>query len=208
MTITPLLDEIAACRVCEAYLPLGPRPVLRASDPAARILVVGQAPGTKVHASGIPWDDASGKRLRDWLGVTPDEFYDESLFAIMPLGFCYPGRGKGGDNPPRPECAPLWHARVRAFLPDIQLTLLIGAYAHAYYLGDRRKASLGETVKAWQDYLDDGFLPLVHPSPRNQMWLRRNPWFETDIVPFLRERVRSCLSQPPSLLTPSAAQSG
>ncbi len=208
MTITPLLDEIAACRVCEAHLPLGPRPVLRASDPAARILVVGQAPGTKVHASGIPWDDASGKRLRDWLGVTPDEFYDESRFAIMPMGFCYPGRGKGGDNPPRPECAPLWHARVRAFLPDIQLTLLIGAYAHAYYLGDRRKASLGETVKAWQDYVDDGFLPLVHPSPRNQMWLRRNPWFEADIVPFLRERVRSCLSQPPSLLTPSAAQSG
>ena len=208
MTITPLLDEIAACRVCAAHLPLGPRPVLRASDPAARILVVGQAPGTRVHASGIPWDDASGKRLRDWLGVTPDEFYDESWFAIMPMGFCYPGRGKGGDNPPRPECAPLWHDRVRAFLPNIRLTLLIGAYAHAYYLGARRKASLGETVKAWQDYVDDGFLPLVHPSPRNQMWLRRNPWFEAEIVPFMRERVRSCLSQPQSPSIPSAAKSG
>ncbi len=208
MTITPLLDQISACRVCEAHLPLGPRPVLRVSDTAARILIVGQAPGTRVHASGIPWDDASGKRLRDWLGVTPNQFYDQSQFAIMPMGFCYPGRGKGGDNPPRPECAPLWHDRVRAFLPNIRLTLLIGAYAHAYYLGDRRKASLGETVKAWQNYVDDGFLPLVHPSPRNQMWLRRNPWFEADIVPFLRERVRSCLSQQQSPSTPSAAKSG
>jgi uracil-DNA glycosylase len=194
MTISPLLEDIRACRLCDAHLPLGPRPVLRAASPEARVLIVGQAPGTKVHASGIPWDDASGKRLRDWMGVEPEAFYDETRFAIVPMGFCYPGRGKGGDNPPRPECAPLWHERVRTHLPNIKLTLLVGAYAHAHYLGDRRKATLGETVRAWHDYIDDGFLPLVHPSPRNQMWLRRNPWFEAEIVPYLREQVRACLS--------------
>ncbi len=153
------------------------------------MLIVGQAPGTKVHASGIPWDDASGKRLRDWLGVTPEIFYDEAQFAIVPMGFCYPGRGKGGDNPPRPECAPQWHERVRGYLPNVKLTLLIGSYALAHYLGNTRKATLGETVRAWHDYVDQGFLPLVHPSPRNQMWLRRNPWFEAEIVPYLREQV-------------------
>jgi uracil-DNA glycosylase len=185
----PLLDEIAACTACAAHLPLGPRPVVRAADPHAKILIVGQAPGTKVHASGIPWNDASGKRLRDWLGVTPAQFYDESLFAIVPMGFCYPGRGKGGDNPPRPECAPLWHDRVRAILPNIRLTLLIGTYAQAHYLGSRRKATLGETVRAWREYVPGGYLPLVHPSPRNGIWLRKNPWFEADIVPYLKEHV-------------------
>ncbi len=188
-----LLDEISACTVCSARLPLGPRPVVRASDPRAKILIIGQAPGTKVHASGVPWDDASGKRLRDWLGVTPDEFYDERLFAIMPMGFCYPGRGKGGDNPPRPECAPLWHERVLASLPNIQLTLLIGAYAQARYLGAQRKASLTETVQAWESYVPSGYLPLVHPSPRNQMWLRRHPWFENDVTPWLRSHIRHIL---------------
>lgn len=168
--------------------------MVQAGDPRAKILIIGQAPGTKVHASGIPWDDASGKRLRDWLGVTPAQFYDESLFAIMPMGFCYPGRGKGGDNPPRPECAPLWHERVRATLPDIKLTLLIGAYAQAHYLGSRRKATLGDTVRAWRDYIDDGYLPLVHPSPRNQIWLKRNPWFETEIVPYLRSTIMTALT--------------
>lgn len=190
----PLLDEITACTACAAHLPLGPRPVVRASDPRAKILIIGQAPGTKVHASGIPWDDASGKRLRDWLGVTPDQFYDERRFAIMPMGFCYPGRGKGGDNPPRPECAPLWHDRVRATLPNIKLTLLIGTYAQAHYLGSRRKATLGETVRAWRDYIDDGYLPLVHPSPRNQIWLKRNPWLEAEIVPYLRAHVADWLT--------------
>lgn len=198
MTLSALLEEIAACRVCEAHLPLGPRPVLRASDPAAKILIVGQAPGTKVHASGIPWDDTSGKRLRNWLGVTPKVFYDESKFAIVPMGFCYPGRtvdakGRGGDNPPRPECAPLWHPRVLSHLPNIRLTLLIGSYAQAWYLRDRRRATLGETVRAWADYADSGFLPLVHPSPRNQMWLRRNAWFEAEIVPYLRQKVAEFL---------------
>ncbi len=195
----PLLERIAACRVCEAFLPLGPRPVVRASDPRAKILIVGQAPGTKVHASGIPWDDASGKRLRGWLGVEPEAFYDESKFAIVPMGFCYPGRaatskGRGGDNPPRPECAPLWHEAIRKTLPNIVLTLLVGSYAHAYYLRERHRATLGETVKAWRDYEPSGFIPLVHPSPRNQIWLKRNPWFESEVVPHLRERVTACLT--------------
>jgi uracil-DNA glycosylase len=189
-----LLDNITACTACTLHLPLGPRPVVRASDPRARILIIGQAPGTKVHASGVPWDDASGKRLREWLGVTPGQFYDESLFAIMPMGFCYPGRGKDGDNPPRPECAPLWHDRVRATLPDIRLTLLIGTYAQARYLGDSRKNTLGETIRAWRDYINEGYLPLVHPSPRNQIWLKRNPWFEAEIVPYLKGAVMTALT--------------
>ena len=194
MTIPTILSEISACRVCEAHLPLGPRPVVRI-DPRARILIVGQAPGTKVHASGVPWDDASGKRLRDWLGVTPDTFYDPAVFAIVPMGFCYPGRGSGGDNPPRPECAPLWHDRVLGTLPNIKLTLLIGAHAQARYLGQRCKATLGETVRAWQDYAEDGLFPLVHPSPRNGIWLSRNPWFEAEIVPAMRGRVQTILAE-------------
>ncbi|MGN6207460.1 uracil-DNA glycosylase family protein [Asticcacaulis sp.] len=189
-----LLAEIAACTTCAAHLPLGPRPVVQAADPRAKILIVGQAPGLKVHLTGIPFNDASGARLRDWMGVTPEQFYDPSKIAIMPMGFCYPGRGKGGDNPPRPECAPLWHERVRAALPDIKLTLLIGAYAQNYYLGSRRKATLGESVRAWRNYIDDGYLPLVHPSPRNQIWLRRNPWFETEIVPYLRSAIVTALA--------------
>lgn len=188
-----LRDEIAACTACAAHLPLGPRPVVRASDPRARVMIIGQAPGTKVHASGVPWDDASGRRLREWLGVTPEQFYDESLFAIMPMGFCYPGRGAGGDNPPRPECAPLWHDRILATLPDIKLTLLIGQYAQARYLGDKRKATLGETVRAWRDYATSGYLPLVHPSPRNAIWLKKNPWFEAEIVPYLKVHVASAI---------------
>ena len=188
-----LFDEISACTHCAAHLPLGPRPVVRACDPRARILIIGQAPGTKVHASGVPWDDASGKRLRDWLGVTPEQFYDQSLFAIMPMGFCYPGRAVkakgGGDNPPRPECAPLWHNKIMRALPNIRLTLLIGAYAQERYLGERRKATQGDTIRAWRDYIDDGFLPLVHPSPRNGLWLRNNPWFEDEVVPYLKDHV-------------------
>src|SRR6185312_5892111 len=138
--------------------------------------------------------DASGRRLRDWLGVEPTAFYDESKFAIVPMGFCYPGRGGGGDNPPRPECAPLWHAALLKTLPDIALTLLVGGHAQAYYLRDKRKATLGETVRAWRDYEPSGFIPLVHPSPRNQIWLKRNPWFEAEVVPHLRDSVASCLS--------------
>ncbi|MGN6519658.1 MAG: uracil-DNA glycosylase family protein [Dokdonella sp.] len=182
-----LLAEIRACRACAANLPLGPRPVLQAQA-GARILIVGQAPGARVHASGIPWDDASGKRLREWLGVDATTFYDASRFAIVPMGFCYPGRDRGGDNPPRPECAPLWLDRLLAQLPAVRLTLLIGQYAQQRFLGTTRKPSLTDTVRAWRDY-GAAVLPLPHPSPRNQAWLKRNPWFEADVVPELRARV-------------------
>jgi len=186
-----LFDDIAACRVCAPFLPLGPRPVVQAADPAARVLIIGQAPGRKVHETGIAWDDASGRRLRDWMQVRADDFYDMAKFALMPMGFCYPGKGRGGDNPPRPECAPLWHGKIRAQLPHIGLTLLIGTYAHAAYLGAERQRTLGETVQQARLYAEKGFFPLVHPSPRNQIWLRKNPWFEADIVPELRRRLRA-----------------
>jgi len=184
-----LLREVRACRRCEQHLPLGPRPVLRA-DERARVLIVGQAPGTRVHATGIPWNDPSGDRLRHWLDVERDEFYDESRFAIIPAGLCYPGRGRSGDLPPRPECAPLWHPRLRASLPRIELTLLIGRYAQAYYLQERQRRTLTATVHAWREYLPD-FFPLPHPSPRNTLWLRVNPWFEQSVLPELRLRIRA-----------------
>ncbi len=196
-----LLDEVRACRVCEPHLPLGCRPVLRGRS-SARLLVVGQAPGTKVHASGIPWDDASGKRLREWMGVGAETFYDESRVAIVPMGFCYPGRGKGGDLPPRPECAPLWHPRLRAAMPNIALTLLIGRYAQAYYLGAERRATLAETVRAWRSY-GPSLLPLPHPSPRNTRWLKQNAWFEREVVPVLRDRVRGAIRHSARLSPPS-----
>jgi uracil-DNA glycosylase len=183
-----LLAEARACRVCAAHLPLGPRPVLRAR-PGARLLIVGQAPGTRVHESGVPWDDRSGDRLRDWLRLDREAFYDDSRVAIVPMGFCYPGRDPGGgDKPPRPECAPLWHPPLRAALPKVALTLLVGLYAQAHYLGRRRQGSLTETVRAWRDY-DPEFLPLPHPSWRSTAWLKRNPWFEADLLPELRHRV-------------------
>lgn len=183
-----VLAEARACRHCEKHLPLGPRPVLRAS-PSARVLIVGQAPGTKVHETGIPWNDASGDRLRDWLGVTRDTFYDESLFAIVPMGFCYPGRQpQGGDNPPRPECAPMWHPRLRPLLPEIRLTLLVGSYAQAHYLGDRRGKTMTETVRAFRDHLP-AFLPTPHPSWRTTHWIKKNPWFERELLPELQSRI-------------------
>jgi uracil-DNA glycosylase len=186
-----VLADARACRICAADLPLGPRPVLRASV-TARLLIVGQAPGTRVHATGIPFNDPSGDRLRDWLGIGRDVFYDEALIAIMPTGLCYPGRGRGGDLPPRPECAPTWHGPVRALMPRIGLTLLVGSYAQAHYLGPRRGATLTETVQRWREYLPD-FLPTPHPSPRNTLWLKRRPWFEADVVPELRRRVHALL---------------
>jgi uracil-DNA glycosylase len=182
-----LLTDVRACRVCAPYLPLGPRPVVRAKR-EARILIVGQAPGARVHASGIPWDDASGKRLRDWLGIDSTTFYDESQIAIIPMGFCYPGRGAGGDKPPRPECAPLWMDRLLAELPEIELTLLIGQYAQRRFLGSRSKSSLTDTVAAWAEYAP-AFIPLPHPSPRNQAWFQRHPWFASDVLPMLRRTV-------------------
>ena len=186
-----LLSQARGCTLCAEHLPLGPRPVLRASV-TARLLLVGQAPGTKVHATGVPWNDPSGDRLRDWLQMDRDSFYDESRLAIVPMGLCYPGRGAGGDSPPRPECAPRWHGKLRALMPQLQLTLLIGAYAQAYYLGAGRKATLAETVKAWRDY--GMFIPMPHPSPRNRMWLRKNAWFEAEVVPAIRKRVAAALT--------------
>ena len=192
MALATLVTDIRNCRECAKYLPLGPRPIIQLGA-NARLLIIGQAPGAKVHASGIPWDDASGDRLRAWLGVTRDQFYDAKKIALMPMGFCYPGKGTSGDMPPRAECAPLWHDKILKRLPNIQLTLLIGQYAQERYLGSRRKATLTETVQAWRDYADDGFLPIVHPSPRNGIWLRKNPWFEKDVVRYIKKKVADIL---------------
>lgn len=186
-----LLAEVRACRLCEASLPLEPRPVLRASE-TARLLVVGQAPGTLVHGSGIPWNDASGMRLRDWLRIDRDAFYDESRVAIVPMGFCYPGRGASGDLPPRPECSQTWHPRLLPMLTDVRLVLAIGQYAQQYFLGAQRKKTLTDTVRAWEDYAPRYF-PLPHPSPRNIAWFQHNPWFEREVLPALRERVAIAL---------------
>lgn len=192
MSLPQLLAQVRQCVECSAHLPLGPRPVVRLHA-GAKLLIIGQAPGTKVHASGIPWDDASGVRLRDWLGLTADQFYVEKNVAIMPMGFCYPGKGTSGDLPPRPECAPLWHDKILKHLPNIKLTLLIGQYAQERYLGDARKENVTETVRAWKHYVKDGYLPLVHPSPRNGIWLTKNKWFEKEIVPYLRKKVKEIL---------------
>lgn len=170
---------------------MGANPVLRA-HPKARILVVGQAPGIRVHQTGIPWNDPSGNRLRDWLGVNRETFYNEQLFAIIPMGFCYPGSGERGDLPPRPECAPLWHAKLLEHLPYLELTLLIGNYAQKYYLKGKTKSNLTETVKGWKHY-GPGIFPLPHPSPRNNIWLKKNPWFEKHLVRDLRKRIEEIL---------------
>ncbi len=192
-TLSDLVAEVRACRICEGALPLGPRPVVRMAE-GARVLIIGQAPGTRVHETGLPWNDRSGDRLRDWLEMDREAFYDPARIAIMPMGFCYPGRlPRGGDAPPRPECAPRWHARLRSALPAVRLTLLVGSYAQAWYLGSRRKATMTETVAAWRDYLPD-FVPLPHPSWRNTAWLGRHPWFESELVPVLRRRVKDALS--------------
>ena len=186
-----LLNEIKACRVCEASLPLGPRPVLVANA-SAKILIVGQAPGIRVHESGIAWDDQSGNRLRDWMGITTEDFYDETKVAIVPMGFCYPGTQNGGDLPPRKECAEHWHERLMAQLIDIKLTLVIGRYAQGYLLGQRNKTNLTKTVEAWKEYRPK-YIPLPHPSPRNHRWLKKNAWFVDEVIPYLRQRVRRVL---------------
>ena len=187
-----LLAEVRACRLCEADLPLGPRPVLQASA-SARLLIVSQAPGTKVHETGLPFNDPSGDRLRDWLGVDRPTFYDAKRIALVPMGFCYPGRdARGGDKPPRPECAPLWQPQIRPKLKKVELTLLVGLYAQAFYLGRARGKSLTETVRAWREHLP-AFLPLPHPSWRNTAWLKKNPWFESELLPELRQRVHALI---------------
>ena len=186
-----LLKQIRSCRSCEKELPLGPRPVLRASR-SSKILIVGQAPGTRVHESGIPWNDPSGDRLRDWMQLDREQFYDESRIAIVPTGLCYPGKGKGGDLPPVPTCAPVWHPPLLAWMPRLELILTVGAYAQKYYLAGRQKENLTETVRSYREYLPR-FFPLVHPSPRNKLWLKKNPWFEKDLVPELVRRVHEIL---------------
>jgi len=186
-----LAAEIRACRLCADSLPLGPRPVLRVST-TATLRIIGQAPGTKVHESGIPWNDRSGDRLRDWLQVDKDTFYDEKRIAITPMGFCYPGRAaNGGDNPPRSACAP-WQKRLTPLMPKVSLTLLVGGHAQIYYLGDARKGTMTETVAQWRDYAPR-FIPLPHPSWRNTGWLKKNPWFEADLLPVLRQKAHALL---------------
>ena len=186
-----LLDEVRACTICRAHLPHGVRPVLQI-HPRARILIAGQAPGRKVHDSGIPFDDASGDRLRGWMGVTREVFYDPKQVAILPMGFCYPGTGESGDLPPRPECAPAWRKELLGHLRQLKLTLVLGQYAQAYHLGGDT-ASVTDAVKAWRSYWP-AVVPLPHPSPRNNIWLRKNSWFESQVLPSLRRRIASLVS--------------
>ena len=187
-----LLADVRACTRCAGHLPLGPHPVLQV-HPAARILIAGQAPGSRVHATGVPFDDPSGDRLRDWMGIDKTIFYDATRIAILPMGFCFPGTGKSGDLPPRSECAPAWRDILLAIMPNIGLTLVIGQYAQAWHLKGKAKATLTETTLAWRDY-GQTMIPLPHPSPRNNIWLKRNPWFNEELLPTLRKRVSALLA--------------
>ena len=195
-SLDDLLAQVRACRACEAHLPLGPRPVLQAGA-SARILVVGQAPGARVHASGIPWDDRSGVRLREWMGIDAGHFYDPARVAIVPMGFCYPGRGSSGDLPPRPECAPAWRDQLLAELPKLEVVLLVGGYGQAWHLGDDNGETLTETVTRWQTITQrkgtPRYWPLPHPSWRNNGWLKKNAWFEVELLPALRTDVARVL---------------
>ena len=187
-----ILKSIQACKLCEAHLPYAPKPIVHISA-QSKIMIIGQAPGLKVQQSGVPWDDPSGKQLRRWLGVDEASFYNTKNFALVPMGFCYPGKGKSGDLPPRPECAPAWHTQLWAGATNITLTLLIGAYAQKYYLQAQMHPTLTETVLHADTYLPK-FLPLPHPSPRNRFWLTKNPWFEKAIIPLLQTRVKEILA--------------
>lgn len=187
-----LISKIRFCNSCSLHLPNDPKPVFSVSRDA-KILIIGQAPGTKAHTSGIPWDDKSGEELRRWLDVDEHQFYDNSIFGIMPMGFCYPGRGKSGDLAPRRECAPLWHENLLQMMPEVKLVLLIGKYAQDYYLKQNTHATLTENVRHFSEFLPK-FFPLVHPSPRNRIWQKRNPWFEEDVIPQLRVAVRNAIS--------------
>ena len=192
MSLNRLLREVRACQICSASLPLGPRPVLQIAS-NARLLIIGQAPGSKVHQSGIPWRDLSGDRLRDWMKLDKSDFYDTAKVAILPIGFCYPGAGESqGDRPPRPECAPLWHERLLKYLPNLEVTLLVGQYSQRHYLGSRRMGSMTETVKAFAAY-GPQFFPLPHPSWRSGLWMRKHTWFEQSVIPVLRNVVKSAI---------------
>ncbi|UOK41824.1 MULTISPECIES: uracil-DNA glycosylase family protein [Flavobacterium] len=186
-----LLTEIRNCKVCEQYLELGANPVIAASS-KSKLIIVGQAPGRIVHNTGIPWNDKSGDNLRNWLGIDKATFYDTDKVALMPMGFCYPGTGKTGDLPPRPECAPLWHNKLLALMPEAKLILLVGHYAQNYYLGDKKGKTLTETVKRFRSYLPNYF-PLPHPSPRNNIWLAKNEWFNQEVLPELKKEIRNIL---------------
>ncbi|WP_421870421.1 uracil-DNA glycosylase family protein [Marinoscillum sp.] len=186
-----LLDEITSCNLCAKYLELGPRPVMSA-HPDSKLVIIGQAPGTRVHATGIPWNDPSGKNLRKWMQISDVDFYNPEKVAIIPMGFCYPGKGKSGDLPPRQECAPKWHQQLLDLMPNVRLTLLIGLYAQRYYLGDEMKSTLTETVSNFREYLPE-YLPLPHPSPRNNIWMKKNLWFEQEVLTDLREQVGKIL---------------
>ena len=186
-----LIAEISACTICKKFLPYKPRPVFSVS-PQAKILIIGQAPGQKVQDSGVPWDDQSGNELRRWLGVSKEQFYNNKLFALMPMGFCYPGKGISGDLPPRPECAPTWHDLLLKKMKQVELTILIGRYSQKYYLGEKLKPTLTQTVKSFKEYLPE-YLPLVHPSPRNNIWQKKNPWFEKEIIPYLQKKINKLL---------------
>lgn len=188
-----LLDRIRCCDLCSPNLPHGTRPVLQA-DPSARILVAGQAPGRKVHQSGVPFDDASGDRLRQWMGIDRSTFYDPRKIAILPMGFCYPGTGKSGDLPPRPECADTWRHRLLEGLPNIKLTLVIGRYAMDWHLSGQVDRTLTETVRNWRQY-GPTVVPLPHPSPRNNIWLKKNPWFEIEVVQPLQQTIPNLLAE-------------
>lgn len=190
-TLDGLLLAVRGCRACAAHLPLGPRPVLQAGA-SARILIIGQAPGARVHASGVPWDDRSGERLRLWMGIDAQRFYDRSSVAIVPMGLCYPGRAASGDRPPRRECAPLWLDRLLAQLPRIELTLLVGAYAQAHFLRAAGHTSVTATTRNWRTHLPR-VVPLPHPSPRNVAWFKANPWFDDELLPVLQRRVRELI---------------
>lgn len=183
-----LIKEIQHCTICKDHLPLGPNPVFNA-HPDAKIAIIGQAPGTKVHNTGIPWNDPSGNQLRKWMNIDREQFYNPEIFAIVPMGFCYPGKGKSGDLPPRKECAPEWHKKLFDAMPNIELTLLIGQYAQQYYLGSRKMKNLTETVKNYQAYLPE-FIVTPHPSPRNRFWLQKNPWFEDQVIPVLQHKIK------------------
>ncbi len=186
-----LLSNIRSCTICEKNLPLGPNPIISASR-SSRIIIIGQAPGKKVHETSVPWNDPSGKLLRQWMGLSDDDFYNSRKVALIPMGFCYPGKGKSGDMPPRPECAPEWHGKILSELEEKKLTLLIGQYSQGYYLKERRKETLTETVRSYQEYLPQYF-PLPHPSPRNRIWMSKNPWFDKEVIPVLRQLVKKIL---------------
>jgi len=184
-----LKKHIAACVVCEGQFSHKPRPVVSFTE-KSKILIIGQAPGSIVHESGIPWDDKSGENLRAWMGIDDDTFYNPDVVGVVPMGFCYPGKGKSGDLPPRKECAPLWHNSILSSIKEVQLTLLIGKYAQDYYLGKRAKKNLTETVRSFEHYLPK-FIVLPHPSPRNNIWMKKNPWFKSDVIPYLQNRIKA-----------------